>query len=146
MKSILCVTDNFLFAGACLGKPNNFSNQPVCRMSVKCCDGNSLRGSSDKIGTILCRLAWSLAPTDSCSSPSSAVHLLAFLSKSGGYPTSHLQFSAVASRRSESQPISVRPLMPRRRCHASSNFLHPPSCLHPSGVDLYRTAPRGCSC
>ena len=60
--SILCVTDNFLFASACvifllgkfLGKPNNFSNQPVCRMSVKCCDGNSLRGSSDKIGTILC--------------------------------------------------------------------------------------------
>ena len=62
MKSILCVTDNFLFASACvifllgkfLGKPNNFSNQPGCRMSVKCCDGNSLRGSSDKIGTILC--------------------------------------------------------------------------------------------
>ena len=61
-KSILCVTDNFLFASACvifllgkfLGKPNNFSNQPSCRMSVKCCDGNSLRGSSDKIGTILC--------------------------------------------------------------------------------------------
>ena len=46
-KSILCVTDNFLFASACaifllgkfLGKPNNFSNQPTCRMSVKCCDG-----------------------------------------------------------------------------------------------------------
>ena len=62
VKSILCVTDNFLFASACvifllgkfLGKPNNFSNQPGCRMSVKCCDGNSLRGSSDKIGTILC--------------------------------------------------------------------------------------------
>ena len=61
-KSILCVTDNFLFASACvifllgkfLGKPNIVSNQPSCRMSMKCCDCNSLRGSSDKIGTILC--------------------------------------------------------------------------------------------
>ena len=61
-ESILCVTDNFLFASACvifllgkfLGKPNIVSNQPSCRMSMKCCDGNSLRGSSDKIGTILC--------------------------------------------------------------------------------------------
>ena len=46
-KSILCVTDNFLFASACvifplgkfLGKPNKFLKPTSCRMSVKCCDG-----------------------------------------------------------------------------------------------------------
>ena len=71
-KSILCVTDNFFLASACvifllgkfLGKPNLFSNQPVCRMSVKCCDGNSLRGSSDKIGMIQRRFAWPLRMDD----------------------------------------------------------------------------------